>query len=155
MVAPGSVYSRYLEGSFPAGGELQSPSWFGTCRRARSRPWVPICILHGSPRLWLWPLLHVPVGKCRQPGPVGNPGGFPEEGMLQLRRPGSMGSLWGPSSCLHRSRSLQRRHPSGPPRATDTRGPIQPQPPCRRPPFLCQVGDEVGSRLWKTARAAH
>jgi hypothetical protein len=30
---------------------------------------------------------------CRQPGPVGNPKGFPEEGMLQLRRPGNTGFL--------------------------------------------------------------
>jgi hypothetical protein len=35
MVALGSAHSRYLEGSFPAGGELRSPSWFGTCRRAK------------------------------------------------------------------------------------------------------------------------
>jgi hypothetical protein len=34
--------------------------------------------------------------------------------MLQLHRLGNTGSLWGPSSCLHRSRSLRRRHPSGP-----------------------------------------
>jgi hypothetical protein len=33
----------------------------------------------------------------------------------------------GPSSFLHRSRSLRRRHPSGPPRVTDTRGPVQPR----------------------------
>jgi hypothetical protein len=62
MVVLGSVHSRYLEGSFPAGGELRSPSWFGTCRRTRSRPRVPICIRHGSLRLWLWPLPRVPAG---------------------------------------------------------------------------------------------
>jgi hypothetical protein len=44
IVTPGSAYSRHLEGSFPAGGEFRSPSWFGTCRRTRSRPWVPICV---------------------------------------------------------------------------------------------------------------
>jgi hypothetical protein len=44
IVTPGSAYSHHLEGSFPAGGELRSPSWFGTCRRTRSRPWVPICV---------------------------------------------------------------------------------------------------------------
>jgi hypothetical protein len=44
IVTPGSAYSRHLEGSFLAGGELRSPSWFGTCRRTRSRPWVPICV---------------------------------------------------------------------------------------------------------------
>jgi hypothetical protein len=80
--------------------------------------------------------------------------GPPEEGVLQLRRPGNTGSLRGPSSCLHRSRSLRRRYPSGPPRATDTRGPAQPRPPRRRPPFPCRGGGEAGSRLWKTARAA-
>jgi hypothetical protein len=85
----------------------------------------------------------------------GGPEGFPEEGMLQLRRLGSMGSPWGPSSCLHQSRNLRRRHPSGPPQATDTRGPAQPRPPRHRPPFLCQVGGEVESHLWKTACAAH
>jgi hypothetical protein len=31
-----SVTAHYLEGSFPAGGELRSPSWHGTCRGARS-----------------------------------------------------------------------------------------------------------------------
>jgi hypothetical protein len=36
IVIPGSACSRHLEGSFPAGGELWSPSWFGTCRRTRS-----------------------------------------------------------------------------------------------------------------------
>jgi hypothetical protein len=41
---------------------------------------------------------------CLWPGPVGSPEGPPEEGVLQLRRPGNTGSLWGPSSCLHRSR---------------------------------------------------
>jgi hypothetical protein len=44
VVTPGSTYSCHLEGSFPAGGELWSPSWFGTCHRTRSRPWVPVCI---------------------------------------------------------------------------------------------------------------
>jgi hypothetical protein len=44
IVTPVSAYSRHLEGSFPAGGELRSPSWFGTCRRTRSRPWVSICV---------------------------------------------------------------------------------------------------------------
>jgi hypothetical protein len=96
----------------------------------------------------------IPACTCRKPRPVGNLEGFPEEGKIQLRRLGSMGSLWGPSSCLHRSRSLRRRHPSGPPQVTDTRGPVQPRPPHRRPPFLYQVGDEVESRLWKTTRAA-
>jgi hypothetical protein len=38
IVTPRSAYSHHLEGSFPAGGELWSPSWFGTCRRTRSRP---------------------------------------------------------------------------------------------------------------------
>jgi hypothetical protein len=57
---------------------------------------------------------------CLRPRPVGSPGGPLEEGMLQLRRLGNTGSLWGPSSCLHRSRSLRRRYPSGPPRVTDT-----------------------------------
>jgi hypothetical protein len=37
---------------------------------------------------------------------------------------------------------------------TDTRGPVQPRPPRRRRPFLCQADDEVGSHPWKTARAA-
>jgi hypothetical protein len=86
---------------------------------------------------------------------MGDPEGFPEEGMLQLRRLGSTGSPWGPPSCLHESRSLRRRHPLGPPRATDTRDPAQPRPPRHRPPFLCQVGGEVESRLWKTASVAH
>jgi hypothetical protein len=43
MVSPGSVHSCYLEGSFPAGGELRSPSWYGTCHGARPRPRVPVC----------------------------------------------------------------------------------------------------------------
>jgi hypothetical protein len=61
------------------------------------------------------PLIVVtPACTCLQPGLVGNLEGFSEEGMLQLRRPGSTGSPWGPSSCLHQSRSLRRRHPSGP-----------------------------------------
>jgi hypothetical protein len=42
IVTPRSAHSRHLEGSFLVEGELQSPSWFGTCRRTRSRPWVPI-----------------------------------------------------------------------------------------------------------------
>jgi hypothetical protein len=50
--------------------------------------------------------------------------GPPEEGVLQLRRPGDTEFPRGPSSCLHRSRSLRRRYPLGPPRATDTRGPV-------------------------------
>jgi hypothetical protein len=44
IVTSGSAYSRHLEGSFSAGGELRSPSWFGTCRRTRFQPWVPICV---------------------------------------------------------------------------------------------------------------
>jgi hypothetical protein len=89
---------------------------------------------------------------CLWPGPVGNPEGPPKEGVLQLHRPGNTGFLWGPSSCLHQSRSLQRRHPSGPLRVIDTRGPAQLRPPRHRPPFLCRAGGEAGSRLWKTAR---
>jgi hypothetical protein len=61
---------------------------------------------------------------------------------------------WGPPSRRHRSGSLQRRHPLGPPQVTDTRGPVQPRPPRHRRPILCQVSDEVGSRPWKTARTA-
>jgi hypothetical protein len=60
------------------------------------------------------------VCTCWLPGSAGDPEGFPEEGMLQLRRLGSTGSPWGPPSCLRRSRSLRRRHPSGPLWATDT-----------------------------------
>jgi hypothetical protein len=89
---------------------------------------------------------------CLWPGPVGSSEGPPEEGVLQLRRPRNTRSLWGPSSCLHRSRSLRRRHPSGPPRVNDTRGPAQLRPPRRRPPFPCRAGGEAGSHLWKTAR---
>jgi hypothetical protein len=44
MVPLGLVHSRYLEGSFPAGGELRSPSWYGICRGAKPQPRVPICI---------------------------------------------------------------------------------------------------------------
>jgi hypothetical protein len=80
--------------------------------------------------------------------------GPPGEGVPQLRRPGNTESLRGPSSCLHRSRSLRRRYPLGPPQATDTRGPAQPRPLRRRPLFPCRGGGEAGSRLWKTARAA-
>jgi hypothetical protein len=51
---------------------------------------------------------------CLQPGPVGGPVGPSEEGVLQLHRPGDTEFPQGPSSCLHRSRSLRRRYPSGP-----------------------------------------
>jgi hypothetical protein len=84
----------------------------------------------------------------------GGPEGPPEEGVLQLRRQGDTEFPRGPSSCLHRSRSLRRRYPSGPPRATDTRGLILPRPPRCRPPFPCWAGGEAGSRIWRTARAA-
>jgi hypothetical protein len=53
----------------------------------------------------------------------------------------------GPSSRHRQSGSLLRRRPSGPLRVTYTRGPIQPQPPRRHRPFLCQDSGEVGSRL--------
>jgi hypothetical protein len=51
---------------------------------------------------------------CLQLGPVGGPEGPPEEGVLQLRRPGDTEFPRGSSSCLHRSRSLRQRYPSGP-----------------------------------------
>jgi hypothetical protein len=51
----------------------------------------------------------------------------------------------GPPSCRRRSASLLRRCPSGLLRVTNTRGPIQPQPPRRRRPFLCQDGGEWGA----------
>jgi hypothetical protein len=60
----------------------------------------------------------------------------------------------GPPSRRRQSGSLLRRRPSGPLRVTDTRGPVQPQPPRRHRPFLCQDNGEVGSRLWKTAHVA-
>jgi hypothetical protein len=79
---------------------------------------------------------------CLQLEPVGGPDGPPEEGVLQLRRPGDTEFPRCPYSCLHRSRSLRQRYPSGPPRATDTRGLVQPRPSHRRPPFPCRAGGE-------------
>jgi hypothetical protein len=85
---------------------------------------------------------------------VGNPDGFPEEGRLQLLGRGTWDPAGGLPSRRRRSGSLLRRCPSGPLRVTDTRGPVQPQPPRRRQPFLCQDNVKVGSRLWKTAHVA-
>jgi hypothetical protein len=145
MVAPGSLHSRYLEGSFLAGEELRSTSWYGTCREGSclhlTRETLSLAVITSA-------------CTCLQLGLVGGPGGPPEESMLQLRRPGDTEFPRGPSSCLHRSRSLRRRYPSGPPRVTDTRGPVQPRPPRRSPPSPCRAGGEAGSRLWKTARVA-
>jgi hypothetical protein len=67
---------------------------------------------------------------------------------------GTWGPAGGPPSRHRWSGSLLRRRPSGPLRVTDTRGPVQSQPPHRHRPFLCQDDDEVGSHLWKTAHVA-
>jgi hypothetical protein len=81
---------------------------------------------------------------------------------MGFRRKAGFSSLgrgtWDPTggspSRHRRSGSLLRRRPSGLLWVTDTRGPVQPQPPRRHRPFLCQNGGEVGSRLWKTAHVA-
>jgi hypothetical protein len=62
------VHSRYFEGSFPTGGELRSPPWYGTCRGARP-------LTQGS-RLHLTQepsslVVATFACTCLQPGPVG------------------------------------------------------------------------------------
>jgi hypothetical protein len=147
----GRHISVALKGPFQLGESLRSPSRFSTRPRARSRPWVPICVLmmeSTSSRC-----SHSCIGPSKGWTLGESKKGFRGEGRLWPRRPGNTPPQWPVQLLSPESESLVKTS-SGLPRVTDTRGLVQPRPPCRRGPFPLQVGDEVGSRPRKTARAA-
>jgi hypothetical protein len=91
MVALGSVHSRYLEGSFPAGESCGALLGLVLAVGLGPDP--------GSPSAFDTGALVFGCGhSCMylsEAWTVGNPKGFLEEGKLQLRIPGSTGSFWG------------------------------------------------------------
>jgi hypothetical protein len=125
--------------------------WSGTLVRLGPDPGFPSPLDEGVPAFLLWSFLDEPVRKL---DPWGIQMGFQRKADFSFVGRGTWGPAGGPPSHRRRSGSLLRRRPSGPLWVTDTRCHVQPQPPRRHRPFLCQDSDEVGSRLWETAHVA-
>jgi hypothetical protein len=152
IVTPRSAHSHHLEGSSQLGESCRAPIGLVLAVGLGPDPGFPSAPDEGA----LAPhAVAISAWTCQRGlDPWGVQKGFwGKAGFGPVDR-GARGPSGGPSSCPHRSRNLRRRHPSGPPRVIDTRGPVQPRPPHRRRPFLCQDGDEVGIRPWKTAHVA-